>query len=152
MESTVTATVIAPATTGTTATTQAYAYGAIYSITSGLNRNSLFTVMQPIYGLYVSSLGPSGSLGLPTSQEFVLTNGDHRQTFEGGVIQYTPGGSGPVIRPPVSTVQLSGVPLSSTLSLNLGRQRHPDRNAPKSHAAIRSPTGPYPGARPTAGW
>ena len=121
VESTVTAPVIAPATTGTTATTQPYAYGAIYSITSGLNRNSLFTVMQPIYGLYVSSLGPSGSLGLPTSQEFVLPNGDHRQTFEGGVIQYTPGGSSPVIRPPVSTVQLSGVPLSSTLSLNLGQ-------------------------------
>ncbi len=58
VESAVTATVIAPATTGTTATVQPYAYGAIYSITSGLNRNSLFTVMQPVYGLYVSSLGP----------------------------------------------------------------------------------------------
>jgi uncharacterized protein (TIGR03437 family) len=120
VESTITASVIAPATTGTTAVTQPYAYGAIYSITSGLNRNTLFTVMQPIYGLYVSSLGPSGSLGLPTSQEFVLSNGDHRQTFEGGVIQYTPGGGTPVIRPPVSTVQLTGVPLSSTLNLNLG--------------------------------
>ena len=121
VESTVTATVIAPATTGTTATTQPYAYGAIYSITSGLNRNSLFTVMQPVYGLYLSSLGPSGSLGLPTSQEFVLPNGDHRQTFEGGVVQYTPGGSAPVIRPPVFSVQLSGAPSSSTLTLNLGQ-------------------------------
>src|ERR1019366_8101433 len=86
---------------------QPYANGAIYSVTSGLNKNTLFTVMQPIYGVYVSSNGPSGSLGLPVTQEIVLSNGDHRQTFEGGVLQYTPGGV-PVIRPPVSSVQLSG--------------------------------------------
>ena len=66
--------------------------------------------MQPIYGLYVTNNGPAGSLGLPVTQEIVLSNGDHRQTFEGGVLQYTPGGGGPVIRPPVSSVQLSGVP------------------------------------------
>jgi len=36
-----------PATTGTTATMQAYSNGAIYSITSGLNRNTLFTVASP---------------------------------------------------------------------------------------------------------
>ncbi len=77
--------------------------------------------MQPVYGLYISSLGPSGSLGLPTSQEFVLPNGDHRQTFEGGVMQYTPGGGAPVIRPPVFSVQLSGVPSTGTLTLNLGQ-------------------------------
>jgi len=120
-ESAITAFPIPPATTGTTATTQPYAYGAIYSITSGLNRNTLFSVLQPIYGVYVNALGPDGSLGLPTSQEIVLSNGDHRQTFEGGVIQYTPGGGGPVIRPPVSSVVLSGVPLGSTLNLNLGQ-------------------------------
>src|SRR6185369_869153 len=121
VESAITAFPIPPATTGTTATTQPYAYGAIYSITSGLNRNTLFSVVQPIYGVYVNALGPDGSLGLPTSQEIVLSNGDHRQTFEGGVIQYTPGGGGPVIRPPVSSVVLSGVPLGSTLNLNLGQ-------------------------------
>ena len=120
-ESTITAFPVAPATTGTTATTQPFVYGAIYSITSGLNRNTLFTVTQPIYGVYVSALGPAGSLGLPTTNEIVLSNGDHRQTFEGGVIQYTPGGSGPVIRPPVSSVVLSGAPLGSTLNLNLGQ-------------------------------
>jgi hypothetical protein len=120
-ETAITAFPVPPATTGTTATTQPYAYGAIYSITSGLNRNTLFTVMQPIYGVYLNALGPAGSLGLPTTQEIVLSNGDHRQTFEGGVIQYTPGGSGPVIRPPVSSVVLSGAPLGSTLTLNLGQ-------------------------------
>ncbi len=120
-ETAITAAIVPPATTGTTATYQPYLNGAIYSVTSGLNKNTIFTVMQPIYGLYVSNNGPAGSLGLPTTQEIVLSNGDHRQTFEGGVLQYTPGGSGPVIRPPVSSVQLGGVPLGSTLSLNLGQ-------------------------------
>jgi uncharacterized protein (TIGR03437 family) len=121
VETAITAFIVPPATTGTTATMQAYANGAIYSVTSGLNKNTLFTVMQPIYGLYVSYNGPAGSLGLPTTQEIVLSNGDHRQTFEGGVLQYTPGGGGPIIRPPVSSVQLSGAPLGSTLTLNLGQ-------------------------------
>ncbi|MCX6628563.1 MAG: hypothetical protein NTW28_13130, partial [Candidatus Solibacter sp.] len=120
VETAITAFIVPPATTGTAATMQAYANGAIYSVTSGINRG-LFTVMQPIYGLYVSSNGPAGSLGLPTTQETVLSNGDHRQVFEGGVLQYTPGGGGPVIRPPVSSVQLGGVPLGSTLTLNLGQ-------------------------------
>ena len=121
VETAVTGLVVPPATTATTATQQVFVNGAIYSITSGLNKNTLFTVMQPIYGLYVSDLGPAGSLGLPTTPEIVLSTGDHRQTFEGGVIQYTPGGTGPVIRPPVSIVQLSGAPLGSTLTLNLGQ-------------------------------
>ncbi len=120
-EAAITAFVVPPATAGTTATMQTYANGAIYSITSGLNKNTLFTVMEPIYDLYVSNNGPAGSLGLPVTQEIVLSNGDHRQTFEGGVIQYTPGGGGPVIRPPVSIVQLSGAPTGSTLTLNLGQ-------------------------------
>ena len=121
VETAITASIVPPATTGTTATMQAYSNGAIYSITSGLNRNTLFTVAQPIYGLYVSNNGPAGSLGLPVTQEIVLSNGDHRQTFEGGVIQYTPGGGGPAIRPPVSSVQLGGAPVGSTLNLNLGQ-------------------------------
>ena len=54
-ETAITAFPVPPATTGTTATTQPYLYGAIYSITSGLNRNTLFTVMQPIYGVYVNA-------------------------------------------------------------------------------------------------
>jgi uncharacterized protein (TIGR03437 family) len=122
VETAVTATVIAPATTGTTATMQAFSNGAIYSITSGINKNAFFSVLQPIYGLYVTNNGPNGSLGLPTSQEFVLSNGDHRQTFEGGVVQYTPSGSGgPVIRPPVSSVAISGTAPGVTLNLTLGQ-------------------------------
>src|SRR6185436_7393738 len=121
VETAITAFAVPPATAGTTATYQAFANGAIYSITSGLNRNTLFTVAQPIYGLYSTNNGPAGTLGLPVTQEIVLPNGDHRQTFEGGVLQYTPGGSGPVIRPPVSRVQVSGAPVGSSLTFNLGQ-------------------------------
>ena len=120
VETTVTATVVPPATTGTTDDHAAYINGAIYSITSGLNKNVLFSVLQPIYGLYVTNGGPTGSLGLPTTQEIVLSNGDHRQTFEGGVLQYTPG-SDPVLRPPVSTVVISGAVVGATLNLTLGQ-------------------------------
>ncbi|MEO8595056.1 MAG: papain-like cysteine protease family protein [Candidatus Solibacter sp.] len=121
VETALTAFAVPPATTGTTATMQEFANGAIYSITSGLNRNTLFTVAQPIYGLYSTNNGPAGSLGLPVTQEIVLPNGDHRQTFEGGVLQYTPGGPGPVIRPPVTQVLVSGAAGGSTLTLNLGQ-------------------------------
>ncbi len=107
--------------TTTTATFQTYLNGAIYSVTSGLNKGSLFSVLQPIYGTYMASNGPAGTLGLPTTQEIILSNGDHRQTFEGGVIQYTPGGTGPGIRPPVAAVRVSGAPLNTTLNLTLGQ-------------------------------
>ena len=79
-------------------------------------------MLQPIYGLYVANGGPTGSLGLPITQEVVLSNGDHRQTFEGGILQYTPGGGGPVIRPPVSSVQISGrLWRARRLNLTLGQ-------------------------------
>lgn len=121
VETAVTGLIVAPATTATTATMQAFANGAIYSITSGLNRNTLFTVKQPMYGLYTDNNGPGGKLGLPVTEEIVLPNNDHRQTFEGGVLQYTPGGGGPVIRPPVGSVQISGAATGATLTLNLGQ-------------------------------
>ena len=118
----ITAATIAPATTGTTGAFQAYLNGAIYNITSGTFRNATFSVVQPIYGLYVNSGGPSGSLGMPTAQEIVLSNGDHRQQFEGGILQYTPGGDGPTQRVPVTSVVLSGQPsTSNTVTLNLGQ-------------------------------
>jgi uncharacterized protein (TIGR03437 family) len=111
--------VTSPATT--TATMQAFSNGAIYSISSGTNKNVVFSVLQPIYGLYVANGGPASSLGLPITQEVVLSNGDHRQTFEGGILQYTPGGGGPVIRPPVSSVQIIGAQAGTNLNLTLGQ-------------------------------
>ena len=106
-----------------TATFQSYANGNIYSITKGPNNGQVFSVFQPILGLYLSTGGPTGTLGLPTGQETVLPNGDHRQTFEGGALQYTPGGGGPVLRLPVTAVVLSGpgVTPGTSIALNLGQ-------------------------------
>ena len=86
------------ASTGTTAGSQSYSNGGIYTITSGTFRNLTVSVLQPIYGLYVSYGGPNSSLGLPIAEEIIVSNGDHRQQFEGGVLQYTPGGDGPTQR------------------------------------------------------
>jgi uncharacterized protein (TIGR03437 family) len=109
------------ASTGTTGAFQNFFNGAIYTITSGTLRNSTFSVLQPIYGTYISSGGYTGSYGLPTAEEIVLSNGDHRQTFEGGVIQYTPGGGPPIQRLPVSSVVIGGVPPGNAVTLNLGQ-------------------------------
>ncbi|HXB70741.1 MAG TPA: Ig-like domain-containing protein [Candidatus Acidoferrales bacterium] len=122
VETAITAAVIT-GTTGNTATFQSYSNGNIYSVTSGPNNGKVFSVLQPILNLYVSNGGPSGSLGLPTGEEIVLANGDHSQTFEGASLRYTPGGGGPVLHLPVSSVVLSGAGVipGTVITLNLGQ-------------------------------
>src|SRR5215831_7527553 len=107
------------ASTTTTATSQAFIGGGIYTISSGVNNGKTFSVGEPIYDLYITLGGPGGSLGLPVSQEIGLSTGIHRQTFEGGILEYTPG-SGPVQRLPVASVTISGVKTGSSITLNLG--------------------------------
>ena len=108
------------ASTATTATVQAFSNGAIYTVTSGTNKNLLFGVMQPIYGLYLTNGGPSGSLGLPVGDEVVLASGVHTQKFESGAsLQYTVG-SDPGVKLPVAAVALSGAAGSSSVSMKLG--------------------------------
>jgi uncharacterized protein (TIGR03437 family) len=112
------------ASTANTATEQTFINGAIYAVTSGVNKGQVYTVSVPIFGLYVTTGGPTGSLGLPVGQEITLASGVHRQLFEGGTLEYTPGGSGPILRLPVTSVVLTGVgttvTLGATISLNLG--------------------------------
>lgn len=122
VETAITAAVIT-GTTANTATFQSYVNGNIYSVTSGPNNGKVFSVLQPVLGLYLSYGGPSGTLGLPTGEETVLSSGDHRQTFEGGSLQYTPGGGGPVLRPPVTAVMMSGTGVTpgTAITLNLGQ-------------------------------
>ncbi len=122
VETAVTAPVIT-GTTGTTATSQAYSNGGIYSITSGPNNGKVFSVLEPIYDLYVANGGAAGTLGLPTGEQFSLTSGDVRQNFEGGALQYTPGGGGPTLRLPVASVVLSGAGVApgAAITLNLGQ-------------------------------
>lgn len=115
----ITAAVVAPATTGTTATVQSFANGEIYTITSGVNRNKTFGVPQPIYDLYASQSGPYGTLGLPTSALIQVSAGVYRQTFEGGALQYT-GSGGPILQYPVASVRVTGAGTGTT-TLNVGQ-------------------------------
>jgi uncharacterized protein (TIGR03437 family) len=118
--------------TGVTAGTQPYINGAIFTITSGTLRNTTVSVLEPIYDLYVSSGGFAGYLGLPTAEEIVLPSGDHRQTFEGGVLQYSSTGP-PTTRPPVSSVVISGQPAGNTVTLNLGQTLNLTATPTSSH-------------------
>ena len=102
--------------TKVTANVQTFAGGAIYQITSGANNGQVYAVLGTINNLYQNQGGPAGYLGVPTGNEIVQTNGDHRQTFEGGALQYTPG-SDPVVRLPVGSVALSA---TGTLKMNAG--------------------------------
>ncbi|HEV2445028.1 MAG TPA: Ig-like domain-containing protein, partial [Candidatus Sulfopaludibacter sp.] len=116
----ITATKIPPATAGSAASAQTFSNGAIYSIASGTYRGQVHGVAEPIYDMYVAAGGPTGPLGLPTSEVLVYSSGLHKQTFEGGALQYTPGGGGgPVL--PVTAVNLTGATAGSTVNLNLGQ-------------------------------
>lgn len=115
-----TATPIAPATAGTQYTLQNFSSGAIYSITSGVNKGKIFSVVHPIYEQYVAQGGPAG-IGVPTSDAIqVSSSGLMQQTFEGGTIQYT-AGSDPSLLLPVKSVQLAGVAAGSATTLHLGQ-------------------------------
>src|ERR1700730_9179873 len=87
------------------ATVKLYAKGALYSITSGSLIGSVFAVAPPIYEAFVAQGGDSAYLGLPTSNDITLTGGGHRQSFQGGNLDYTvtPGQTPvPVVELPVS--------------------------------------------------
>ena len=115
-----TAPVALTASTATTATAQTFLYGVIYTITSGPNKAKVFCVEGSIYDLYLAQGGSSGFLGLPTSDVLVVAStGAHRQTFEGGALEFMPG-SPPVLRPAVASVTLAGAPMGKTDNLNLG--------------------------------
>lgn len=95
-----------------TAVWQRYQQGAILSITSGIQNTRVLTVRQPVYDLYAANGGPTGFLGYPTGEARSLTTGSWRQTFEGGTIEYVPGGAASLLLP-VSEVSIpnSGTPL-----------------------------------------
>ena len=121
VETAVTATVIAPATKGSTATAQTFSAGAIYSITAGSSSGQVHGVSEPFYDMYVADGGPTGPLGLPISEVIVNTvTGLRKQNFEGGVLQYTPGGNVGT-QYPVKTVTLTGAAPGTTVTLSLGQ-------------------------------
>jgi uncharacterized protein (TIGR03437 family) len=119
---------------GGNATVQVYVNGEIYNNTSGTLNGRVFAVTTPIYAAYVKTGGNSGFLGLPTSDDLVLTGGGHRQSFQGGNLDYTPG-SDPVLRLPVDSIQI--LPYSSsTFQLKQGDTLALHANLYTSNAAI----------------
>jgi uncharacterized protein (TIGR03437 family) len=101
----------------TKATLQTFDRGAVFNITSGVLSGRILAVSSVVYILYSANQGYLGQLGFPTADETTLSTGRHRQTFEGGVIEYDPG-SPPVLKLPVHDVLIgAGV---SKLTLNLG--------------------------------
>ncbi len=102
---------------GSVGTIQTFAQGMIANITQGLLTGRLVAVAQPIYNLYVQNGGATGFLGFPAGNEIVLPNGNHRQSFEGGTVDYGPDGV-PFLRLPVYSVVFQSS--LTTVKLNLG--------------------------------
>ncbi len=104
-----------------TANQQIYLNGAIYSVTSGTQTGSAFTVSGAIYAFYGTNGGHEAFLGLPTSEETSVADGKRRQAFQGGAVEYVPGPSpAPAVKYPVSSVSLSGQASGGVLRLKLG--------------------------------
>ncbi|MDQ2950402.1 MAG: hypothetical protein M3Y27_31425, partial [Acidobacteriota bacterium] len=79
------------AASGIVATLQTFDQGAIFNITSGTLAGRLVGVGPVVYAAYSAAGGYSGFLGLPISDEALLSTGVKRQSFEGGFVDYTPG-------------------------------------------------------------
>ncbi len=105
------------ASSGVMTTYQTYVNGALYNITSGTLNGRLLAVKQPIFAVYAANGAHTAFLGLPTSEEVTLAGGRHRQTFEGGSIEYDPGME-PVVRLAVSNVVIT--PAAGPVRMNLG--------------------------------
>lgn len=103
--------------TQSTANTQVFRKGQLFNITSGLNSGRLLTVAQPIYDHYLANGGPTQFLGLPVSDEMILADGRRRQGFEGGSIEYSPGGQ-VTVSLPVDSVNITD--LANPLRLQVG--------------------------------
>lgn len=92
---------------GLKANYQIFANGAIYVHTSGAFSGRLIFVRPAAQALYTANQGPSGFLGLPLSDETILSDGRRRQSFEGGTMEYALDGV-PVIKNAVASVSITG--------------------------------------------
>jgi uncharacterized protein (TIGR03437 family) len=110
------ANVVSGAGTGAAATVQRFAFGAIFNVTSGANSGRMFSVRRPVFTLYAASGGETGFLGLPTGEELNAGENRRRQNFEGGAIEYTPGGEA-VLRLPVASISVQVTPALQRLNL-----------------------------------
>ena len=103
---------------GITGTVQTYNSGAVFNITGGTVAARLITVKPEIYRIFATNGGYTGFLGVPLTEEVVITGGRRRQTFVGGSIDYDPAqtGSG-TLRLPVNSVVLA--PQQGPIRLNV---------------------------------
>lgn len=103
---------------GATGTVQTYVFGAVFNITGGTIAARQITVKPSIYSVYAANGGYTGFLGVPLTEEVVVTGGRRRQSFEGGSIEYDPSqnGSG-TLRLPVASVVLA--PQQGPIRLNV---------------------------------
>ncbi len=100
-------------------TMQLYANGVIYNFTSGLLSGKTYGVSGAIFNLYQANGMHLGFLGFPTGDEITLASGLHRQSFQGGSIDWNPGAD-PSLRWPVAGVSLSAAWGATPVKLNLG--------------------------------
>ena len=106
-------------TSSTTAagTVQEFDRGAIYNFTAGNLAGKRIGIKQPIWDIYKQNAKHAGSLGFPTSEELVATNGRRRQSFENGSVEYDPVTGVPVFLPAVSSITIT---TTGPVRLNLG--------------------------------
>ncbi len=98
---------------GNGATVQTFQQGAVFSITSGLLTGRVAGIAPTVYAAYTTVGGYRGFLGLPASDETILSSGVHRQQFEGGFVDYTPGS------PAVAHYSISDIIVTPVTSLKL---------------------------------
>ena len=99
----------------TSGTQQFFAGGVIYSYVPVSGTAVTYVVSGPVYQTF-SGYG-AGVLGFPTTEEITFASGLHRQLFQGGRIEYTPGGAAVVLFP-LTQLYISGA--SAGLNLKAG--------------------------------
>lgn len=90
---------------GTAGTRQPFAKGAIYSYPPNSATATTLSVSGAVYQEF-SRFGHL-ILGFPTTEDIALPSGLHRQSFQGGKIEYTPGNR-PVTVFPLSRILITG--------------------------------------------
>ena len=101
----------------TTGTVQYFDQGMLVNLTSGTQSGKLFSVQQPVYTLYVSLGGPTGTLGFPQGEALQTSATGRRQSFEGGSIEYDSVNGGSTLRTPINSINIT--PDLQTVKLNL---------------------------------
>lgn len=100
---------------GAAGTQQLFSGGAIYSWSSS-SSTVTYTVAGSVFAAFRDA-NAVAALGFPTSEEVVLTSGQHQQFFENGRILWTPGSDATVLFP-IGYIFINNV--GASLSLTVG--------------------------------